>query len=95
MAAILDFLAYQMTIITPIIVYFVAKFLQTEDHPIGWAIFWLCLTPLVRFLRSFFDAHGSYAMAVLGSDIANCISLGMVKKALNYSVLCNKKFKMG
>jgi hypothetical protein len=50
---------------------------------------------IIRFLRSFFDAHANYQLAILGSDISNCLALGMVKKSLNYSVLCNKNFKMG
>ncbi len=49
----------------------------------------------VRFFRSFFDAHGNYSLSMLGSDISNSLALGMVKKSLNYSVLCNKNFKMG
>jgi ATP-binding cassette subfamily C (CFTR/MRP) protein 2 len=60
-----------------------------------WCVFWLLITPLCRFLRSFFDAHGTYQLGVLGTDISNCIALGMVNKSLKYSTLCNKKFKMG
>ncbi len=56
---------------------------------------WLVIVASVRFFRSFFDAHASYNLTVLGADIGNTLALGMVKKALNYSVLCNKNFKMG
>ena len=56
---------------------------------------WLIIAPLVRFLRSFCDGHAGYKLTVLGADIGNTIALGMVKKSLKYSVLCNKKFKMG
>ena len=34
-------------------------------------------------------------MVVLGLNIGNTMALSMVKKSLKYSVLCNKKFKMG
>jgi hypothetical protein len=60
-----------------------------------WSVIWLIVTPLCRFLRSFFDAQGIYQLGVLGSDISNCVALGMVSKSLQYSTLCNKKFKMG
>lgn len=32
---------------------------------------------------------------MLGNDISNSVAIGMVNKSMNYSVLCNKKFKMG
>lgn len=60
-----------------------------------WCVFWLIITPICRFLRSFFDAHGIYLLGVIGTDISNCVALGMVNKSLRYSTLCNKKFKMG
>ena len=56
---------------------------------------WLLIVSLVRFLRSFFDGHASYKLTQLGADVGNTMALGMVKKSLKYSVLCNKKFKMG
>ena len=56
---------------------------------------WLAIVAMVRFFRSFFDGHGGYVFTVLGADIGNTLALGMVKKSLNYSVLCNKNFKMG
>lgn len=56
---------------------------------------WLTVVCLVRFFRSFFDGHAGYELTVLGSDLGNTMALAMVKKALKYSVLCNKKFKMG
>jgi hypothetical protein len=92
----LDFLAYQFTILTPLIIYFICNLL--EHHPenmTGWCVFWLIVTPLCRVFRSFFDAHGIYQLGVLGCDISNCVALGMVNKSLKYSTLCNKKFKLG
>lgn len=56
---------------------------------------WLIIVALVRFFRSFCDGHAGYKLTVLGADIGNTLALGMVKKSLKYSVLCNKKFKMG
>jgi hypothetical protein len=56
---------------------------------------WLSIVALVRFMRSFFDGHAGYSLTVLGADIGNTMALGMVKKSLSYSVLCNKNFKMG
>lgn len=56
---------------------------------------WLVIVSLVRFLRSFFDGHAGYRLTELGCDLGNTTALGMVKKSLKYSVLCNKKFKMG
>lgn len=56
---------------------------------------WLIIVPLVRFLRSFFEGHGNYKLTQLGNDLGNTLALSMVKKCLKYSVLCNKKFKMG
>ncbi len=56
---------------------------------------WLIIVPLVRFLRSFFDGHANYRLTQLGNDLGNTLALAMVKKCLKYSVLCNKKFKMG
>lgn len=50
---------------------------------------------LLRFLRSFCDAHCNYTFLLLGADISNSLILGMVNKSLNVSILCNKKFKMG
>jgi ABC-type multidrug transport system fused ATPase/permease subunit len=94
---ILDFMAYQFTILTPLIIYFISKFLEKDnknDH-VGEAVFWLIITPLCRFFRSFFDAHGIYSLSMLGNDISNCVALGMVQKSLKYSTLCNKQFKMG
>jgi hypothetical protein len=56
---------------------------------------WLCIVSLVRFFRTFFDGHAGYKLTTLGSDVGNTMALGMVKKSLKYSVLCNKNFKMG
>jgi len=56
---------------------------------------WLSIVAFVRFLRSFFDGHAGYTLTVLGADVGNTMALGMVKKSLSYSVLCNKNFKMG
>lgn len=92
----LDFLAYQFTVITPLIIFFISKLL--EDQPsdmLFWSIFWMVITPILRFLRSLFDAHGAYQLTTLGCDISNCVALGMVNKSLKFSTLCNKKFKLG
>lgn len=83
-----------MTILTPLIVYFIALYLE-RPRDVGYSIFWILITPLIRYLRSFFDAHSTFNLTLLGSDVANSIALGMVKKSLSYSVLCNKRFKMG
>ena len=56
---------------------------------------WLSIVAIIRFFRSFCDGHAGYKLTVLGADIGNTLALGMVKKSLKYSVLCNKKFKMG
>lgn len=61
----------------------------------GEGIIWLVIVSLVRFLRSFFDGHANYQLTLLGTDIGNTMALSMVKKSFKYSVLCNKKFKMG
>lgn len=56
---------------------------------------WLVLVTSVRFFRAFFDGHGQYQLTLLGVDLGNTMALAMIKKSLKYSVLCNKKFKMG
>lgn len=56
---------------------------------------WLGIICIVRFMRSFFDGHANYRLTQLGVDLGNTMTLGMVKKSLKYSVLCNKNFKMG
>lgn len=56
---------------------------------------WLVLVVSVRFFRAFFDGHGQYQLIQLGVDLGNTMALAMVNKSLKYSVLCNKKFKMG
>lgn len=92
----LDFLAYQFTVLTPLVIYFIC--LMLEKPPSNYtnlAIFYMIITPLVRFFRTFFDTHGAYQLAVLGCDISNCVALGMVNKSLRFSTLCNKKFKLG
>ncbi len=92
----LDFLAYQFTVLTPLLIYFICLLLEDQpDNYTSWAIFYMVITPIVRILRTFFDTHGSYRLAVLGCDISNCVALGMVNKSLRYSTLCNKKFKLG
>lgn len=97
-ATILDFLAYQFTILTPLFIFFICRLLETDPRPpnmTGLCVFFLLVTPLCRFLRTFFDTHGLYRLGVLGTDISNCLALGMVNKSLRYSTLCNKRFKMG
>jgi len=56
---------------------------------------WVFLTLFIRFMRSWTDAHGQFKLVSLGNDITNAVALGMVKKAMRFSVLCNKKFDMG
>jgi ABC-type bacteriocin/lantibiotic exporter with double-glycine peptidase domain len=53
------------------------------------------MIPFVRFCRSFFDSHAIFNLNLLGTEISNSVSIGMVDKAMRYSVLCNKQFKMG
>lgn len=66
-----------------------------DEKTVGEGIMWLIIVSLVRFFRTFFEGHAGYTLTVLGSDIGNTMALAMVKKSLKYSVLCNKKFKMG
>lgn len=66
-----------------------------DQRTVGEGIMWLIIVSLVRFFRTFFEGHAGYRLTVLGSDIGNTMALAMVKKSLKYSVLCNKKFKMG
>ncbi len=80
---------------TPVLIYLISTYLTKNEKTVGEGIMWLAIVSLVRFLRSFFDGHASYKLTQLGSDVGNTMALGMVKKSLKYSVLCNKKFKMG
>jgi len=81
---------------TPVLIYLIANYLtKAEKKSVGEGFMWLAVVSLVRFLRSFFDGHAAYRLTALGSDVGNTMALGMVKKSLKYSVLCNKKFKMG
>jgi len=92
----MDFLAYQFTVLTPMIILFICQMLESPPDNMGsWCVFWMIITPLCRFFRSFFDAHGTYQLNVIGCDVSNCVALGMVNKSLRYSTLCNKKFKLG
>lgn len=92
---IIDFFAYSFTIMTPVLIYLISTYLVNDNKTTGEGIMWLIIVALVRFLRSFCDGHAGYRLTVLGADIGNTLALGMVKKSLKYSVLCNKKFKMG
>jgi ABC-type multidrug transport system fused ATPase/permease subunit len=93
---VLDFLAYQFTVLTPLIIYFISELLKVHPANITtWSIIWIILTPVLRFFRSLFDAHGGYKLTVIGCDVSNCVALGMVNKSLRFSTLCNKKFKLG
>lgn len=65
-AAICDFLAYQFTIITPVFIYFAAEYLAHERR-VGLSIFYLLALPLVRFCKSFFDAHALYLLNRVGT----------------------------
>lgn len=81
---------------TPVLIYLIANYLtKAEKKSVGEGFMWLAIVSFVRFLRSFFDGHAAYRLTALGSDVGNTMALGMVKKSLKYSVLCNKKFKMG
>lgn len=88
-------MAYTLTIITPVLIYLISTYLTNENKTVGEGIMWLVIVTLVRFFRSFFDGHAGYKLTTLGADVGNTMALGMVKKSLKYSVLCNKKFKMG
>lgn len=97
-ATVLDFLGYQFTLFTPLLIFFICRLLESDPRPpnmTGLCVMFLLVTPLCRFLRTFFDTHGLYRLGLLGNDISNCLALGMVTKSLKYSTLCNKKFKMG
>lgn len=91
----MDFFAYSFTIITPVLIYLISEYLTRDEKTTGEGILWLVIVALVRFFRSFFDGHANYKLTQLGTDVGNTMVLGMVKKSLRYSVLCNKKFKMG
>jgi hypothetical protein len=81
--------------LTPVLIYFISLYLVDGNKSIGIGLIFLAIVVMVRFFRSFFDAHCGYSFLLLGSDISNSMALGMVNKALSFSVLCNKKFKMG
>jgi hypothetical protein len=92
----MDFFAYSLTIITPVLIYTITCYLQSPDEKtIGEGFVWLAVVCLIRFFRSFFDGHAGYKLTILGSDLGNTMALAMIKKSLRYSPLCNKKFKMG
>lgn len=92
---ILDFLSSTFMMLTPVLIYFISVYLVDKEKKLAIGFFYLGIVVLVRFLRSFFDAHCGYSLLSLGSDISNSMALGMVNKSLSFSVLCNKKFKMG
>jgi hypothetical protein len=83
------------TILTPVMIYFMSEYLVGGNKHISRGFMFLGIVVAVRFFRSFFDAHCGYQFVSLGADIGNSMALGMVNKALSFSVLCNKKFKMG
>ena len=80
---------------TPLLIYLISRYLLYSEQTVGEGIMWLIIVLLVRFFRSFFEGHGGYKLTCLGLDCANTMALSMVRKSLKYSVLCNKKFKMG
>ncbi len=80
---------------TPVMIYLISEYLINDQKTVGEGVMWLIIVSLVRFFRSFFEGHGGYKLIVLGLNVGNTMALGMVKKSLKYSVLCNKKFKMG
>jgi hypothetical protein len=92
---LLDFLAFTFTIITPVFIYIISNYLTSGNKTVGLGIMWLVLITMVRFFRAFFDGHGGFQLMKIGADLGNTMALAMVKKSLKYSVLCNKKFKVG
>lgn len=92
---IFDFFMSTFTMLTPTLIWFISVYLTDKEKKVSIGFFYLGIVVLVRFFRSFFEAHCGYTFLLLGSDIGNSLSLGMVNKAMNFSVLCNKKFKMG
>lgn len=88
-------MAYTLTIMTPVLIFLISDYLTNDEKTVGEGIMWLVIVCLVRFFRCFFDGHAGYLLTNLGADIGNTMTLAMVKKSLKYSVLCNKKFKMG
>ena len=83
------------TILTPVMIYFMSEYLVSGNKHTSRGFMFLGIVVAVRFFRSFFEAHCGYQFVSLGADIGNSMALGMVNKALSFSVLCNKKFKMG
>lgn len=59
---ILDFFAYTLTIMTPVLIYLIATYLTNNQKTVGEGIMWLVVVSLVRFLRSFFDGHAGYRL---------------------------------
>jgi ATP-binding cassette subfamily C (CFTR/MRP) protein 2 len=92
---ILDFLTSTFMMLTPVLIYFISVYLVDKEKSVGIGFAYLAIVVAVRFFRSFFDAHCGYTFLLLGSDISNSLALGMINKALSFSVLCNKRFKMG
>jgi hypothetical protein len=92
---IFDFLMATFTILTPVMIYFMSEYLVSGNKHTSRGFMFLGIVVGVRFFRSFFEAHCGYQFVSFGADIGNSMALGMVNKALSFSVLCNKKFKMG
>lgn len=92
---ILDFFMATFTILTPVMIYFMSVYLVKNEKHLSTGFMFLGIVVAVRFFRSFFEAHCGYQFVSLGADIGNSMALGMVNKAMSFSVLCNKKFKMG
>jgi hypothetical protein len=64
--------------------------------PVGEGIMWLVISLISKIFEIFLVmGMPHYKLTQLGADVGNTMALGMVKKSLKYSVLCNKKFKMG
>lgn len=80
----------------PVILYFYAIYLQdSAANSVGLSIMYLIVFPLTRFTRAFFDGHGLFNDNLIGTEISNSITIGMVNKAMKFSVLCNKAFNLG
>jgi hypothetical protein len=95
MAFFFDWLGYTSTIVVPILVYSFANYLTYANFSAGLDVMYLLVIPFIRFTRSFFDGHGQFQNNIIGTEISNSITIGMVNKAMKYSVLCNKTFKLG
>lgn len=82
---------------TPLVVRFIISYLQGDqgDSKVWKGMLYLIIIVSVRFFRSFFYAHASFAFTQLGQNVSSALTLGIVDKSMRFSILCNKKFKIG